>query len=210
MIDAELGEDGGIGRRAVLLQVDAVVNHPDSLRRDTVERLHVLSHRGRHGNDAVRVLVRGALDPGGRVIRRPELFCFPGAVRLERVRRQHERDVLQHLHEAARKVRIPRVTVHDVRVGQCAAHQQVLQQRGKQLRVSRILRRQSHWRLDARDRQVLQALPLIAERQDLDVVAPLVQGGELAREVLDVDARAAVHVRRVLVGQDGDVHDAPG
>jgi hypothetical protein len=103
------------------------------------------------------------------------------------------------------------MAVHDVRVGERAAHHEVLQQGGEESRVPGVLRRQRHWRLDAGHRQVRGALVLIAEAHDLHVMARVVvERRQLAREVLDVDARAAVHVRRVFVGQDGDVHAAPG
>ena len=40
-------------------------------------------------------------------------------------------------------------------------------------------------------------------------MAPVVQRGQLAGEVLDVDAGAAVDVGRILVRQDRDPHVGP-
>src|SRR5262249_14693385 len=44
------------------------------------------------------------------------------------------------------------------------------------------------------------------EAENLDLVVPPLDAGQLAREVLDVDPGPPVDVRRVLVGQDRDAH----
>ena len=47
---------------------------------------------------------------------------------------------------------------------------------------------------------------LFAETEDVDGMTAVVEGGELARKVFDVDAGAAVHVRRIFVGEDANPH----
>jgi hypothetical protein len=147
-VDAELREHGRVRRRPVLLQVNPVVDDADAFGRHAVEGLHVAAHRGRHGDDAIGVLVGGALDPRGGVIRRPELLDLPRPVWLERVRRQHQRDALERLHQASGEMRVPRVAVHHVGGGDRAAHHQIEQERGEELGVARVLRGQRRRRFD--------------------------------------------------------------
>jgi hypothetical protein len=85
------------------------------------------------------------------VIRTAQLLDLPRTVRLERVRREHERHIVQKLRERAGEVRVPGVAVYDVDVRQSAAHHQVLQQRVEQLHVPRIARAELDRRLHAVD-----------------------------------------------------------
>src|SRR3954468_470363 len=50
---------------------------------------------------------------------------------------------------------------------------------------------------------------LIAETQHADGVLATVERGEFARQVLDVNARAAVDVRRIFIGEHSDIHGRP-
>jgi hypothetical protein len=49
---------------------------------------------------------------------------------------------------------------------------------------------------------------LIAETHDLHRVPPLIERRQLARQVFDVHARAAVDVGRVFVRENADSHDS--
>ena len=194
--------------RAVLVGVDAVVDDADALGRHAVERLHVLLHRLGHGDDAVGVLVGGALDPGRRVVGAAELLDLPGPVRLERVRGQHQPRAGELPREAAGEVRVPGVAVDDVR-----RHRPRRPSPGR----ARARRAACAWRGscagsgsaggDAVHAQVAVRLVLLAEAEHVHLVRAALGARQLAREILDVDARAAVDVRRVFVGEQGDAHE---
>ena len=200
----------GSGRRPVLVQIDAVVDHADPIERNTVELVHVALHRRRDRHDAVGVLVGGPLDPRRDVIRRAQLLDLPRPVRLERMRRQDERRALQILRHAARPGAC--TTCGSARC-RCPTSLPLM------IRSRSIVSNSFAWRgscawnrgggwnaLDAKGRGLL---GLIAEAQHVDVVPPVVQARQLACEVFDVDAGAAVHVRRILVGEDRDPHRCP-
>src|SRR3954453_11758024 len=110
-----------------------------------------------------------------------------------------QRYTLQVLRDAARKVGVPRVAVDDIDSRQLAAHHKVLQQRRKELLVPWIVRGKSDGRLHALNPKSPRLLLLIAKAEPLDRIAPAIERSQFTGEVLDVDARAAVHVRRVLV-----------
>ena len=117
---------------------------------------------------------------------------------------------MQHLYQAAREVRVPGVAVHHIGGAHRAAHDEILEQGREELRVTGILGRQGDGGLDPGDRQARRAFTLSAEAQNLHLMTAAVERGELAGQILHVHARAAVHVRRVLVGQDRDLHTASG
>lgn len=53
------------------------MDHPDLGIRDAIELMDIFTHRGRNGDHAVGVLIRGFFDPRAAMIRRPELFDLP-------------------------------------------------------------------------------------------------------------------------------------
>ena len=209
-VHAEAAQRRGRVARAVLVGVDAVVDDAHPLGRDAVERLHVALHRLRHGDDAVGVGVGGALDPGGRVVGGAELLDLPRPVRLERVRGEHQLRAGERPREAAGEVRVPGVAVDDLGRVHRAGHGQVAHERVEQPRVAGVLRREAHRGRDAADAQVPVRLVLLAEAEHLHVVRAAVGARQLARQVLDVDARPAVDVRRVLVRELRDAHGGGG
>ena len=101
---------------------------------------------------------------------------------------------------------VPRMAVNDVDVSEHAGHRQVAEHRVKELRVPRILRREPELRMDSPHRQVTVVELLIAEAENLDLVVSSLDAGQLAREILDVNARAAINVRWILIGQNRDTH----
>jgi hypothetical protein len=119
---------------------------------------------------------------------------------------EHERGTVQVFSKATGQVRVPRVAVHDVDVVEPAAHDEILQQRGEQLRVARILGGQFDWRPYALDPQRPPGLALVAKAQHAHDMAAPIERRELPGQVLNVHAGPAVDVWRVLVCQDGDSH----
>ena len=156
------------GRRPVLVQIDPVVDHADPLGGDAVELVHVLLHRRRHRDDAVGVLIGRPLDPGGHLVRRPELLDLPRPVRLQRVRRQHQRHVLELLDEAAGEVGVPGVAMDDVDGASLPAMTRSCSMCREELRVPGIVGRQRHGREHAFDAQCARLHALFAEAEDVD------------------------------------------
>src|SRR5436190_11622362 len=103
-------------------------------------------------------------------------------------------------------MRVPGVTVHDVDAGERAGHLEVLKQRRKQLGMAWVLSRQLNGGDDATNVQVPSVFALLAEAQYLYRVSAPVERGQLPGQILDVDAGAAVDVRRILVRENRDVH----
>ena len=122
------------------------------------------------------------------------------------MRGENQRHVLQVFPEAAGQVRVPRVTVHDVYVGERACHHEILKQRRKYLCVPRILRRQLHGRSNTLHVQIALMSVLIPETQHLDGVPAGVERSELSRQILHMHSGATVDVRRIFVRQHSDIH----
>ncbi len=175
-------------------------------RSDAVERLHVVLHRLRHRDHAVGVLVGGPLDPARGVIGGAELLDLPRPVRLERMRRQHQRDVLELLHQAAGEMRVPGVAVDDVEIRRHA---------GSSPGPASACRTAccaadpapGSWPEAARRRRPASPTARPDRRSEhAHEVPPVVQRRELAGQVFDVNAGSPVDVRGVLVRQDADSH----
>ena len=111
--------------------------------------------------------------------------------------RQNQRYVPQLLQQAARKVCVPSVAVHDVDIRERARHDQILQQRREQFRMPWVTGRDLNGRLHTQNLQIPLKIVLIAKTQHPDRVFTLVERGELSGEILDMHAGAAVDVRRV-------------
>src|SRR5436305_1783101 len=79
-------------------------------------------------------------------------------------------------------------------------HGQVADQRVHHLAVAHVPAGDGAGRADPLDREVALLGRLVAEAQDADAVSAVVKAGQLPGQVLDVDAGAAVDVRRILVG----------
>ncbi len=98
--------------------------------------------------------------------------------------------------------------MHDVGRVELADHREVADERFEEPLVPGIARGQLHVGVDAEDAGMAIGIALVAETEDIHRIRPAVQSGQFAREVLDVDAGAAVDVRRVFVREKGDAHRA--
>ncbi len=113
-----------VGR--VLVRVDPVVDHLDAVGVDRrVAAQDVRAHPGRHRDDRVRRLDRRALRPARECVAAAELLGLPGPQRLQAVRAQHVRDAVQQLRRVAGHVRVPGVTVDEVRADAPGRHLEV-------------------------------------------------------------------------------------
>ena len=111
---------------AVGLRVDAVVHHVHNFgvhERVAVE--DILTHTRTHGDDGVGVGVRGVLHPGGDGVAAAELLALPRPAGLQRVRRDHVRDVVQQARQVAPEIGVPGVGVGDVAAGDGLGHAEV-------------------------------------------------------------------------------------
>ena len=192
----------GLGARAVLVRVDPVVDHVDPARvhLEVAEDVHPgpLAHR----DDRVGHLDGRSLHPARDVVAAPELLSLPGPEGLERVGRHDEGDAVGELGHDAAEVRVPGVAVDDVSVDRVGHEGEIAVEGAEEgaQRLGRGIQPES-----GRIAPYLQRRPgliLLAERPDVDVDEP----GQLTYQVLDVNAGAAVDVRRVLVGQDEGLH----
>ncbi len=108
------------------------------------------------------------------------------------------RRVLEQFRDVSGEVRVPRVRVQDVGVASCGGNRQV-GRHGEQRSV----------RADLKQRRVREMredtwlVAGVAEAVHLDVDEP----SQLAGEVLDVHASAAIDLRGVLAGEQRDSHD---
>ena len=205
-VDAEPPESRRSTTRAILVGVDPVVDDADALRWHPVQRLYVLLHRLGDSDDAVGVLVCRSLDPGRCMVGGTELLHLPRAVRLERVRGEHQPRAGERPREATSEVGIPSVAVDDVGRLHRADHRQVADERVEQLCVTGILGGEAQRRRDAADAEVPIRLVLLAEAEHVDAMRAPLRARQLAGEILDVDTRAAVDVRRILVREESDAH----
>ena len=136
------------------------------------------------------------LAPARQRVAAAELLGLPRPQRLERVHGRHVRDAVDELRQVPGEVRVPGVAVHDLGALDGGRHREVDRHRAQRRQVRRVARQRVP-RLVA-DR----ALAVVAPRVDGDVLEPR----ELAREVLDVHARAAVDLGRVLAREQRDLH----
>src|SRR6266446_2617632 len=205
-IDTDLAERRRSLTGAILVRVDSVVDDAHTLWPHSVELLHILLHRLGDGDDAIRILVSGALDPGRRMVRRAQLLDLPRAVRLERVCRQHELRPGERAGEAAGKMCVPRVAVDDVGGLDRAHHGQVAHERVEELRMAWVLRGKAQRRGHALDAKIAARLALLSERKHLNGMGAALGRGQLASQILDVDPGPAIDVRGILVREHCDAH----
>ncbi len=185
------------------LRVDAVVDHHHPLRRDLEVGEDVGAHLLRHRDHPLRALHRQALGPRRHGVAGAELIRLPRTQRLEAVERDHERQVVDGLHQHPAQAHVPGVGVHDVRRDRVAGHREPHRQRLERRRVGGI-------------GPAGQTLPggvaahaqgglghrLVAEAADLDRGA----SGQRAAQMVHHDPRASVDVRRVLPAQQQNPH----
>ena len=112
--------------RVHMLDVDAVVDHPDLGRVDVrVAAQDVLPHALRDGDDGGCGLVGGLLHPGGQGVAAAELLGLPRPQRLKAVGAEDVRDAVQQRRQVAGHVGIPGVRVDQVRAGDVGHDPQV-------------------------------------------------------------------------------------
>ena len=100
---------------AIFVQVDAVVDHVQPLRRDVEEPLDdPPSSRCETAITASAISRRRLLQPDGEIVAAAELLAFPGPQRLQRMDRDHERNAVVHLREDAAPVAVPSVAMHQI------------------------------------------------------------------------------------------------
>jgi hypothetical protein len=141
------------------------------------------------------------------VVGSAELLDLPGAVRFERVRGQHESGAGELLDEAAGEVTVPGVAMYNIGFVESPGHEQVADKGVHQLGVTGVLAGDGAFGPDALHLEVALVNGLLAEAEDLHGVPAVLDASQFARQVLDVDAGPAIDVRRVFIGQDGDVHE---
>ena len=132
----------------VFLRIDAVGNDADTVLGNAVQVMHVPAHGFGNGDHSVRILVGRALQPGGGMIGRAQLFHLPWTMRLQGMGGEHQGRAEQLLQDAAGEMGIPGMAMHDVRGGCRAGHHDVAGQGVHQFRELGILRRQGEVRLD--------------------------------------------------------------
>ncbi len=124
-IDAVLLEERRARVRAVLVEVDPVVDHVDPVGVHREEAQDVRPRLPGHRDQRVRVEDRRPLHPARQVVGAAELLHLPRAQRLQRVRRHHQRHAPQLLGQEPGHVRVPRVAVDDVGVERVLGHREV-------------------------------------------------------------------------------------
>ena len=116
-----------------------------------------------------------------------ELLLLPRAQRLEAVRRRDVRDAVAELRQVPGEIRVPRVRVDEL----CAVHA-----RGhREIDGHRLEGRVAAHRVPRPVRLRFGAVRAEAVNRQVDEIA------QLAREVLDVNAGAAVDLRREFAGE---------
>ncbi len=154
------------------------------------------AHAVGDGDHGVRGLHRGALRPARQGVPAAELLGLPGAQRLQRVRGQHVRDAVEQLAEVPGQVGVPGVRVHQV-----AALERRRPSGGRRRRcAARRWRRPNaagaRWRTTP-------SSPLPSPQQCTSTSSRA--RSSRARNSTWTPA-PAVHVRRVLPGQQPDLH----
>ena len=94
--------------------------------------------------------------------------------------------------------------MHDVRRVGGTGHREVARQRVEKARMPWLLRRHRGRRPEAAHAEIATVLVLLAEAEHIHVMRALFRARELPGEILDVHARSAVDVGRVLVGEETD------
>ena len=198
-VDAVAADGVLVGLALPELGVDAVVDDLDLVGVDRgVGPQDVLAHAGAHGDDRVGGLVGRALDPRRDPVAAAELLGLPRPHRLQAVGGEDVRDVAHEAREVAAHVRVPRVRVHEVGSLAGGGEGQVDAEGGQGGVGPGEL-----GEVGVAGRAVLVARLPEGVHPHVEVTA-LAQG---PHELGDVDARAAVDGRRVLLGQDVDAHE---
>ena len=197
-VDAEALEHRGVRVGPVEVGVDAVVDDVQpALVEGGVAAQDVRAHPVADCDDRVGGLVGGALRPRADPVAAAELLGLPRALRLEAVRGDDVRDVLEQLRQVAGHVGVPRVRVQHVDVGTGVDRRRHRDVGGEHLERG-VRTGEPLLLLGVRHR----AVPRLAHAVHVDVD----QLAELTDQEVDVHAGSAVHVGRELAGEDGCAH----
>ncbi len=104
---------GGIGL-SILLEIDAVVDHVQAIGSHFEEPFHIRPGFAGDGNDGVRHLQRGLLEPDREVVSAAELFAFPRPKRLERMDRDNERKAVIYFRQDSAEMAVPGVAMNQI------------------------------------------------------------------------------------------------
>ena len=146
-------------------------------------------------------LQRGALAAARQRVAAAELLRLPGAQRLQRVDGGDVRDAVEELGEVAGEVGVPGVAVASSAPSAAAAIVRSIDngaQRGEVAARRRPARPTAGGAGDVGSRS-----------RPSSATVDVLERAQLAREVLDVHARPAVDLRRVLAGQQRDASRRP-
>ena len=158
----------------------------------------------RHGDDRVGALERRPLAERRQGVAAAELFGLPGPQRLEAVGRHHVGDVVEEAGQVAGEVGVPGVGVDEVgalaRRRPSAGRPTASAQRAG---AAGPASSPAGWP----DRSPATAACRSVPRTPKQRTSRSTSRASSA-QVLDVDARAAVDLRRVLAGEEGDAHHA--
>jgi hypothetical protein len=187
---------------AVLRRVDAVVDDVDALRPDVEQAQHVVPRLPRDGDDRVGPFDRGALHPGAEMVGVAELLDLPGPQRFERVDGEHVGHAPELAGQHAGHVGVPGVAVDHLGVEPVLGHRQRAGEGVHGADEARVRAARGLVPLPvAADGEVALVRALVAEAPHFDPDQLRQRGAQ----VLHVDTGAAVDVRRVLLGEQGDL-----
>ena len=183
----------GIG--PVGVGVDAVVHdmHPGGVHL-RVRRQDVAAHALAHGDDRLGMGVRRCLHPGTHAVAAAELLDLPGPERLERVRRDDVRDIVEQPADVPGEIGVPRVRVEEIDSGGVAHHLQVDPERLQGgVRAGEL--RGHHVGLGIRS-GFSEAVHVDSDER-----------AQVRGEFTHVDACSPVDVGGPLAGEDADLHE---
>ena len=202
-IDAVLRQSrGGVGL-SIFFEIDSVVNHVQPLRPDFEQAFDIRPGVAGNGDDRIRHFQGGLLDPEREIVSTAELFAFPGPEGLERMDRNNQRQAVIHLRQNPAEMAVPGMAMDQigldpgrVKIGATPDRAEDGLQRRRTGKIRRI-------EIEPSDGKIAVIDFLVTKASNLDRHRP----GELAREIIDVDPRSAINVRRIFVREEERLHE---
>jgi hypothetical protein len=140
------------------------------------------------------------------MVTRAELLPLPRPLGLKGMGGEHHGRFKDLLEKTAGQVGIPCVAMNDIRLSKDAHHGDVSPKGVHQLALAGINSLCKPPGLNARDLSRTPRLSLVSETENLDLMAAVIQGGELSGQTIHMNTRAPVNVGRELFGQHTDFH----